>query len=119
MHLTRHASFRAVNDLLHDLAAGVGPGAVLALWLARGGALKVLDPAAVLDMTRSWTWVLLILFVALVVLVVTGAVRLSYHNVTTRPEKEAERGRAALIKHVVFAAIFVGSAIVAFGLLQG
>ena len=118
MGLTRMPWFRIVNDLLHDVAAGVGPGAALALWLVRNGATATLDPVALAGMTRSWSWIVLVLFVALVVLVVTGAVRLSYWNATIVPDAATSRGRAALVKHAVFVAVFVYATVVAFGAIQ-
>jgi putative copper export protein len=109
---------RVVNDLLHDVSAGLGPGAVLALWYVRSGATGTLDPAVLADMTRTWTWVLVILFGALAVLIVTGAVRLSYHMAFVSPEAQQARGRAALVKHAVLVTLFVYAVVVAIGLLQ-
>lgn len=118
VRLSDHIWFRISFDVLHDLSAGVGPGAVLALWMVHKGAATTLDPAALATMVTSWAWILLVLFTALVVLVVTGSVRLSYWNATIRPDAEKTRGRSALIKHVVFVGVFVYVTVVAFGLLQ-
>jgi hypothetical protein len=46
-------------------------------------------------------------------------VRLNYWSATVRPEDQKSRGRAALVKHSVFAVILVGAFVVAIGLLQG
>jgi hypothetical protein len=119
MALSSRVWFRVVNDLLHDLAAGVAPGSVLAMWLVRNGARTTLDPVALATTTRSWSWIVLLLFVALGVVIVTGAVRLNYWSATVRPEDQKSRGRAALVKHSVFAVILVGAFVVAIGLLQG
>jgi hypothetical protein len=51
--------------------------------------------------------------------IVPGAVRLDYWDATVRPEDQKSRGRAALVKHSVFAVILVGAFVVAIGLLQG
>ena len=111
--------FRVINDLLHDTAAGIAPGSVLALWFVQRGAAATIDPTVVATMVRAWSWIVGILFAALVVLIVTGLVRTNYWSATVRPENEKSRGRAALVKHVVFAIVFVYAAAVAFSILQG
>ena len=119
MRLTSRTWLRVVNDLLHDMAAGLAPGSVLALWLVRNGAAATVDPTTLAEMTRTWSWIVLVLLVALVVIVATGAVRTYYWSATIRPEDAKSRGRAALIKHAVFAVVFVYAAVVAFGMLAG
>lgn len=119
MHLTDRVWFRIVNDLLHDVAAGVLPGSVLALWLVRSGAPAGLDPAALSEMVRTWSWLVLVLFLAAVVIVITGGIRTLYWSATVRPDDQASRGRSALIKHALFVAVFVYAAVVGFGLIQG
>jgi len=118
MTLSKMPWFRVAVDALHSLAAGVGTGAVLSLWLVRGGARTVLDPLAFAGLTRSWTWILLILLLSLVVLVVTGAIRLGHLTAGVEPEAVNAKVRAALVKHLLFMSIFIGSAVAAFTLLQ-
>jgi putative copper export protein len=110
MGLSKRLWFRVVNDILHDLSAGVSPGAVLALWLVRAGAEKTLPPDVFSTTMRTWSWILL--------LVVTGSVRLNYRNLSVSPEALRSKGRAALVKHAVFVSLFVASAVVAFTILQ-
>ena len=109
---------RAFNDVLHDLAAGMWPGAVLALWMARHAADASLGAQAASDMVRSWTWILTIMLVALVVQVATGGVRLFYWKQPISPELIQARGRVAAAKHAVFVLVFLGAAVFAFMLLQ-
>ena len=84
----------------------------------RAGAEKTLPPEVFSTTMRTWSWILLILFAALVVLVVTGSVRLNYRNLSVSPEALRSKGRAALVKHAVFVSLFVASAVVAFTILQ-
>jgi hypothetical protein len=118
VHLTNMLWVRVLNDLLHDLTAGFVPGAVLALWMARRGAASTLSAQALSPLVASWSWVVLLLFIALFILVVTGAVRLNYRTRNTREDALPAQGRAATIKHVVFVAVFVFSVVVAFSVLQ-
>jgi putative copper export protein len=118
MALSDRLSFRVINDLVHDITAGVFPGAVLALWLVRNGARATLAPEAVSSLAQSWSWIVLVLFVALVLFVVTGSIRVSYRLHNIRTEETAAQGRSALIKHVVFILVFVYAAVVAFSVIQ-
>jgi hypothetical protein len=118
MALSKSLWFRGINDSLHVLSAGIVPGAAMAVWMARGSAKATLDPAVFTGLVQSWTWVLLILLVALVVLVITGAVRLSYRTLNIVPEALPAKGRAALLKHGLFVALFVYSTVIAFMAIQ-
>jgi hypothetical protein len=100
------------------MSAGFAPGAVLALSMVRSGAKATVDPAVLSNMAQSWTWVLLILFVALVVLVVTGSIRLSYRTMGIEPAALPAKGRVALAKHAVFFAVYLYTAVMAFMVLQ-
>jgi hypothetical protein len=110
--------FRVVVDLVHDITAGVGPGAVLALWLVRGGAATTVAPAELSTMVSSWSWIVLILFLEVVILVVTGAVRVSYRTHNTREDALVAQGRAALLKHAVFIPLFIFATVVGFMTIQ-
>jgi hypothetical protein len=110
--------FRVVNDILHDLSAGVSPGAVLALWLVSSGARRTLPADMYRTTTAGWSWILLVLFLALVVLVVTGSMRLNYRTLGVSEDALPAKGRAAMAKHAVFVLVFIVSAGVAIGLLQ-
>lgn len=118
MSITDNQWFRAVNDLVHDLMAGVAPGAALTLWLVRSGAAATQAPEVVASMTRGWGWILAIIFGALALLVVTGAIRLGYHGGSISAEFKSAHGRSALVKHAAFAAVFVVATVVAFMVIQ-
>lgn len=118
MGLTRHLWFRVLNDLVHDITAGVVPGAVLALWLVRNGATATLNPSDLSALAQGWTWIVLIAFAALALLVVTGSIRIGYRTRNLRPDAIPSQGRAALIKHAVFIPLFLCATVVAFVLVQ-
>ena len=118
MGLLRNVWFRAVIDLVHDLAAGAWPGAVLAMWIVRTAADKTLTPGEVSTMVTGWTGTLGIMFWALGLIVATGIVRLNYRGLDMPPELLKSRTTGAWIKHVVFATTFITATVVGFGLLQ-
>jgi putative copper export protein len=109
---------RAINDILHDLAAGVWPGAVFALWMVRRTATSALGSQAMSSaLARSWTWILAVMLAALVVQVATGGARLFYWKAPVDPSQVRKKGRVAGAKHAVFVLIFVIAAVEAFALL--
>ena len=110
MKLSQRPTFQIVIDLVHDLTAGMLPGAVLALWLVRRGAEASLGSDAASTLAQSWTWIVAFIFVTLVIFVVSGSIRLSYHA--------QAHGRVALIKHSAFILVWVGATIVAFTVIQ-
>lgn len=109
---------RATNDILHDLAAGAWPGTVFALWMVRRAATTTLGAQAASDLARTWTWILTVMFVALVVQVATGGARLFYWRGPIAADLVQTKGRIAGAKHAVFVAVFVGAAVAAFMVLQ-
>jgi ABC-type Na+ efflux pump permease subunit len=118
MALSDHLSLRAVNDMVHDLSAGVVPAQALALWLVRQGAQAVLAPDAFATLVRGWTWAVLVIVVAMVLLFITGTIRLGYRTRNTREDAVAIQGRTALIKHGVMVALFLGGVVLAFMAIQ-
>jgi hypothetical protein len=118
MAISDKLTFRVVNDLLHDLTAGVVPGAVLALWMVRNGAKAVVTPVELASMVESWSWIVGLLFAAVVVFVVTGSVRISYRTRNLSEAGLQAQGRSALVKHAFFIAVFVYAAVVAFSVIQ-
>lgn len=118
MALSDHLSLRVTNDLLHDVTAGVVPGAVLALWLVRSAAKVSLAPAEASTLVQGWSWIVLLMFVAVVIFIVTGSIRLSYRTRNIREDALPAQGRSAMIKHVFFVGIFVVAVVEAFILLQ-
>lgn len=114
----RRLGLRTSIDALHALSAGLTPGAALTLWLLRSGAQATLDPVAFAGLPRTWAGVLLIPFASVTVLVVTGLVRLSHRSADVTPAAIGPRGRATIIKHVVFVGALVASTAWMFLLLQ-
>lgn len=118
MGVTDRITVRVVNDLLHDLTAGVVPGAVLALWYVRNGAKAVVSPVELSTLASSWSWIVALIFIALAVFIVTGSIRLSYRERNLKESALKAQGRSALIKHAFFVSIFVYASAMAFVLIQ-
>lgn len=98
---------RITNNFLHDMATGTWAACVLVLWvLARERAeMPSVSIAALGDATHA-VWLLLL--GALVVLTVTGALRLVYWRATTAPDELAAKRRALVVKHVAFLVVYGG-----------
>ncbi|PKQ30416.1 MAG: hypothetical protein CVT60_00110 [Actinobacteria bacterium HGW-Actinobacteria-10] len=107
MGLTNKRWFQVINDIVHDLAAGTGPGAALALWLTADRARTSLPPDEAAAAIRTWETVLLIPLAALTVLVATGIMRVSYRGLSSAASKS--RTRVVLIKHAVFVLVFIAT----------
>jgi hypothetical protein len=108
---------RAAVDSLHVLSAGATPSAAVVLWIIRNGAQTKLDPVAFSTLTATWGAVLVVPFVALVVLLATGFVRLGYRTVNCVPEAISEKRRSAVAKHVVFVTLYIASVVAIFVLI--
>jgi len=109
-----HAWLRAVNDLIHDVMAGLVPGAVLSLWLVRGAAQTSLDPVAFGTLVRGWSWIVFVILGALAMLALTGAIRTGHRSVSVSPRAKASQFRAVLTKHAVLVTVFATSIAAAF-----
>jgi hypothetical protein len=118
MALSDHISLRVLNDIVHDLSAGVVPAQALALWLVRQGATPALAPDALAALVRGWSWIVAVIVVAMVLLVITGSIRLSYRTRNLRGDAVATQSRAALIKHGVMVALFLGGVVLAIMAIQ-
>jgi hypothetical protein len=109
---------RTLIDSLHALSAGATPGAAAALWVVRSGAQPVLDPAVFPNVVDTWTPVLWVPVISVVLLVITGLVRLPHRTTHVEPEARRPRARATLIKHASFVAILIGSSAFMISLMQ-
>ena len=118
MEILKKNWLHIVIDILHDLTAGIWPGAVIALWLARTRTEETLPPDDFAELLSSWSVVLLVMLAALAVLVATGLVRANYRALGTTSDWLKRRTRSALIKHAVFVTVYVVAAVFAFRLLQ-
>ena len=119
MRLLKRLWVRVTVDVLHDLAAGAWPGAVVALAIARSGVGKYELPSQTLaTMLQAWSGIWVILLLALATSAATGGARLHYRALGVRPDQLHARTRTALIKHAAFATTIVGATIAAAVLLR-
>jgi hypothetical protein len=109
---------RTLIDSVHALSAGVTPGAAVVLWMVRSGAQTTLDPVTFADLTRTWTPVLLVPAIAVLLLVATGLARLSHRTAHVAPAAIGPRARATLVEHAVFVVLLTGATILIFTLVQ-
>lgn len=101
MSTVRGLNGRIANDLLHDLAAGVFPGAVGGAWLVRG-VLEAMDPGkgAVVTLASGPLWG--VCFVGLAVSISTGLLRLRYWRLNVRSGFFESKKQMAATKHILF-----------------
>jgi hypothetical protein len=107
--------YRAVVDVLHDLAAGAFPGAVAAAYLiSRAGERMALDTGNIaLTLPAAWS----VLAIALVVLVATGLMRLRYWKTNVRAGFLETKSQMAVAKHAVFVFVQLGAAVALWALV--
>ena len=118
MALSDHITLRVVNDMVHDLTAGTVPAQALALWIVRQNAKAALAPDAFAALIHGWSWIVLVIFIAVALLIITGSIRLNYRSRNLREDAVAVQGRAALIKHAVMVTLFIGGVFLAFMAIQ-
>ena len=106
------------NDLLHDLAAGAWPGAVIALWMAHTAVKSAGPTGAAALALRAWSGIWAILIFAVAVLIATGSLRLRYRAMGVRAEALPARTRIAVTKHIVFVVVLVAATVAAFVLFS-
>jgi putative copper export protein len=109
---------RIANDSIHDLAAGAWPGAVMALWFALDATRRTFqrDTFTVVLHAASSVWI--VWFLALLLLVATGAARVNYRTRGLTAEIAEARTRAALWKHLIFVTVFVVATVAAYLILR-
>lgn len=113
MGLSSRNVVHAVTDIVHDVAAGIFPGAVIGAWLYE----RALGAASVGagDPTAEATGPLLVLLLAdLIVLVATGLVRLNHWQLNVRSGFLQTKAQMAVLKHIVFVVVLVLSAVALF-----
>jgi putative copper export protein len=107
---------RITNNFLHDMATGTWAACLLVLWVldreAEGMPAEAVDALAAAGQVVFW-----LLVGALVVVIVTGAIRLVYWRQQTPPEERGPKRRSLIIKHVAFAIIYGGGTWLAWTLL--
>ena len=105
MSLTSKMSVRVVNDFLHDIALGLWPGTVLAMWTVRG--LIWSAPGTAVELHANALSAIWVLGVSVTLLVITGAVRLNYYELNLRSGTLPAKHRMVLIKHTAFTLLLV------------
>lgn len=104
---------RLVNNWLHDVGTGLWAACVLAIWVLQGQKDALLEAGPqVASALYETQWLMFGLLVgALVVIAVTGMLRLLYWRRET-PAEEMPAKRPALIgKHVAFLVIYGGGTV--------
>jgi hypothetical protein len=100
---------RVPNDLLHDIAAGLFPGAVIAAWIVRG-AIDALDPGRGAIVTRASGGLWMLMLLGLAVSTATGVLRLRYWQLNVRSGFLETKKQMAATKHIVFVFVLLLSA---------
>lgn len=109
---------RIANDSIHDLAAGAWPGAVIALWFALDASRRTFQRDTIVTVLHASSSIWLVWFLALLLLVATGAARVNYRTRGLTAEIAAARTRAALWKHLIFVTVFALSTVAAYLMLR-
>lgn len=99
--------FWIVNNFLHDMATGTWAAAVLVIWLLHGRLVGMPAEAAT-AVGDAMRLVFTLALAALVVIGATGGVRLGYWRRQAAPDELAQKRRALLVKHGIFAVVYGG-----------
>lgn len=101
---------RITNNFLHDMATGTWAACLMVL-LVLNRQLPGMPQEAAVALGGSMVLVFWLLIAALVIVSVTGALRLFYWRATTPAEELAAKRRALIIKHVAFLVIYGGGSV--------
>ena len=101
---------RITNNFLHDMATGTWAACLMVL-VVLNRQLVGMPEAAAAAVGDAMQLVFWLLIGALVVVTVTGALRLVYWRATTPPTELAEKRRALIIKHVAFLVVYGGGSV--------
>jgi len=101
---------RIVNNFLHDMATGLWI-ASLAVIVILAGRLDAMPAEAAVALGDAMWVVFWLMIAGLVVVTVTGALRLVYWRAETVPEEMAEKRTSLIVKHVAFFVIYGGGSI--------
>lgn len=107
---------RITNNFLHDMATGTWAACVMVL-VVLSGRLDAMPAEAAIALGDAMVFVFWLLVGALVVLTLTGAVRLFYWRAQAAPDELAAKRRALIVKHVAFLVIYGGGTAWAWSLL--
>lgn len=116
MGIANNLYVRAANDFVHDLSAGAFPGAVIGTLLLKSR-LAVASPESIEFLGRATSALWSVFFVAVALLIATGAFRLRYWRLNVRQGYLEKKSRTVWIKHLGFVAVMVASLVQLFRLL--
>lgn len=102
-----NAYVRITNNFLHDMATGTWAACLLVLAVL-SPRLPGMPPEASIAVGAAMRLVFQMLVVSLVVVTVTGALRLAYWRAITALHELAAKRRALVVKHVAFLLIYGG-----------
>ena len=111
-----NAYLRITNNFLHDMATGTWAACLLVMWVLKDRSNGVAEDAlaALSEASQLIFWLLV---GALVVITITGALRLFYWRQQTPPEERGPKRRALITKHIAFLVIYGGGTLWASTLL--
>lgn len=110
--------FRIFNNWLHDTGTGLWAGCLIAIWFIDRQMAAAASSAEAADILLQTQWVLFwVLAAALVLIAVTGAVRLLYWRASTPPEELPAKRPALIGKHVVYLVVYGGGTVWALWML--
>lgn len=108
--MLENAYVRITNNFLHDMATGTW-FACLAVLLVLDNRLAGMPAEAASALGDAMALVFWLLVGALVVVTLTGAVRLVYWRQEAAPEELAAKRRALITKHIAFFVIYGGGTV--------
>jgi hypothetical protein len=101
---------RITNNFLHDMATGTWAACLMVL-VVLNRRLVGMPQVAASAVGSAMQLVFWLLIGALVVVSVTGALRLFYWRATTPAEELSAKRRALIVKHVAFLAVYGGGTV--------
>lgn len=111
-----NAYVRVTNNFLHDMATGTWAASLMVL-VVLNRSLPGMPQEAAMAIGDAMLLVFWLLIGALIVVTVTGALRLFYWRATTTPDELVAKRRALIVKHIVFFVIYGGGTVWAWMLL--
>jgi len=101
---------RVTNNFLHDMATGTWAASLMVLFVLNRSLPGMPQEAALAVGDAMWV-VFWLLIGALVVVTVTGALRLFYWRATTTSDELVAKRRALIVKHIAFLVIYGGGTV--------
>lgn len=108
-----------VNNFLHDLSSGLWAACLLVIWRLSSLALAAVGTpgAAAATLGRVADEMFLVMLASLLVIFVTGGIRLRYWRKQGTADELQYRRRALIVKHVVYLVVYGAGTVWAFLLL--